>query len=70
MTSPFDSENGEYLVLVNAEGQHCLWPTIIDVPPGWSVRHGPGTRADCLDFIETHWTDMRPASLVAAIEDD
>jgi MbtH protein len=70
LTNPFEDEDGEYLVLVNDENQHSLWPTSIGVPAGWRVTYGPAARPDCLDYIETHWTDMRPASLVAAINAD
>jgi MbtH protein len=29
---------------------------------------GPlGTKAECLAFVEEHWTDMRPASLQQAM---
>ncbi|WP_327733441.1 MbtH family protein [Streptomyces nojiriensis] len=69
MSSPFDREDGEFLVLVNAERQYSLWPNDIDVPASWTIQHGPSNRTDCMDFIETHWADMRPASLVAAMED-
>ncbi|MFF7597637.1 MbtH family protein [Streptomyces mirabilis] len=27
-------------------------------------------RPSCLDFIEAQWTDMRPKSLIAAMESD
>jgi len=64
LTNPFEDENGTYLVLVNEEGQYSLWPHYIDVPTGWSVAHGPGTRKDCLDYVNREWTDMRPKSLV------
>ncbi|MEU6716641.1 MbtH family protein [Nonomuraea sp. NPDC046802] len=63
-TNPFEDENGSYLVLVNDDGQHSLWPAGIDVPSGWRVALQASSRASCLDYIETHWTDMRPASLV------
>jgi uncharacterized protein YbdZ (MbtH family) len=32
------------------------------------VVHGPATRAECLEHIEKNWTDMRPRSLVRAME--
>jgi MbtH protein len=67
MANPFDDENSAYLVLVNDESQHSLWPARLDVPAGWSVAHGPAGRADCLGYIEANWTDMRPASLAAAM---
>ncbi|HWO63422.1 MAG TPA: MbtH family protein [Umezawaea sp.] len=66
-TNPFENEDGVYLVLVNAENQHSLWPESIAVPAGWTTAHGPDSRANCLDHIEANWTDLRPASLIAAI---
>lgn len=67
MTNPFDNENGRFKVLVNAEGQHSLWPSFAEVPVGWEVRVEDASRAECLVYVEEHWTDMRPASLVAAM---
>ncbi len=66
-TNPFEDADGVYLVLVNAENQHSLWPENIPVPAGWATVFGPDGRAACLAYIEEHWTDLRPASLVAAI---
>ncbi|MCK9926203.1 MbtH family protein [Frankia sp. Mgl5] len=68
MTNPFEDPDGTYTVLVNAEGQYSLWPDFVDVPGGWTVEHGPDARQSCLDYIETHWTDMRPKSLIEAME--
>ncbi|WNV84094.1 MbtH family protein [Umezawaea sp. Da 62-37] len=65
--NPFDQEDGVYLVLVNAERQHSLWPAAIEIPSGWTTAHGKDTRQACLDYVEAHWTDLRPASLVAAM---
>jgi MbtH protein len=67
MTNPFEDNEGSYLVLVNEEGQHSLWPEFAEVPAGWTVAHGPAGRQDCLDHVEANWTDMRPASLVRAM---
>ncbi|MGV9340476.1 MbtH family protein [Streptomyces sp. NPDC003688] len=64
MTNPFENPDGIYSVLVNDEGQHSLWPDFADVPAGWRVAHGPAGRQECLDYVETHWTDMRPKSLI------
>lgn len=64
MINVFDDPDGEFVVVVNVENQHSLWPTALDVPGGWTVVHGPDTRQNCLDYIETNWTDMRPASLI------
>jgi uncharacterized protein YbdZ (MbtH family) len=65
-TNPFDDDNGSFYVLVNDEDQHSLWPTFADVPAGWQVVYGEGdgtSRAACLDYVEQHWTDLRPKSL-------
>jgi len=61
--NPFDDENGSFFVLVNDEEQHSLWPAFADVPAGWRVAHGEADRAACLEFIEQHWTDIRPRGL-------
>lgn len=69
MANPFDDENGTFHVLVNAERQHCLWPAFAVVPEGWEIALSDSDRQSCLDHIETHWTDMRPASLVTATQE-
>ncbi len=69
MANPFEDADGTYLVLVNEENQHSLWPAFAEVPGGWTVACGPTGRQDCLDYVEANWTDMRPASLVRAMAD-
>jgi hypothetical protein len=39
MTNPFENPDGTYLVLINDEGQHSLWPAFIEVPADWSITH-------------------------------
>ncbi|BFU45160.1 MbtH family protein [Krasilnikovia sp. MM14-A1004] len=65
MSNPFDAADGSFLVLVNDEQQHSLWPAFAPVPDGWRQVAGPDSRQACLDFVETHWTDLRPLSLRA-----
>ncbi len=67
MTNPFDDPDGEYLVVTNNEGQHSLWPAFRDIPVGWTAVGPQGKRQICLDWIEANWTDMRPRSLVVAM---
>jgi MbtH protein len=67
VTNPFDDPNASYLVLVNDEGQHSLWPIFVDVPEGWNSVYGAAGREDCLAYIEKSWTDMRPKSLIEAM---
>jgi MbtH protein len=68
MTNPFEDPAGTYLVLVNAENQHSLWPEFADVPAGWTIAFGPDSRQACLDHVEANWTDMRPKSLADAMD--
>jgi MbtH protein len=68
VTNPFEDENGTYHVLINEEGQHSLWPSFVEVPNGWTIILKSDTRTTCLEFINKNWTDMRPRSLIAAME--
>ncbi|MGI5421490.1 MbtH family protein [Actinomadura luteofluorescens] len=67
MSNPFEDPDGTYLVLVNGEGQHSLWPSFAEVPAGWTVAKDEDTRRACLDFVNENWTDMRPKSLIEAM---
>jgi MbtH protein len=68
MVNPFEDPDAEYAVLINDEGQYSLWPSFADVPAGWSVVRQGTSREDCLNYINEHWTDMRPLSLQRAME--
>lgn len=70
MTNPFEDDDGDYLVLINDEGQYSLWPSFREVPAGWQMTGPRGKRQECLDWIDATWTDMRPNSLVRAMEAD
>lgn len=67
MANPFENQDGRYVVLINDEGQHSLWPTFVDVPAGWTVAHSESSREECLRYIEENWTDLRPKSLIKAM---
>lgn len=64
MKNTFDDQDGSFVVLRNQEGQYSLWPTLADVPPGWSIALTEHSREACLSYVSEVWTDMRPASLV------
>ncbi|MGQ4464645.1 MbtH family protein [Streptomyces violaceoruber] len=68
MTNPFEDANGTYLVLLNEEGQYSLWPSFVVVPTGWEVVVPETDRQTCLDYINENWTEMRPKSLIRAME--
>nr|AGS49261.1 MbtH protein [uncultured bacterium esnapd1.2] len=67
-TNPFEDPEGTYLVLVNDEGQHSLWPAFVEVPAGWTTVLPEGPRDAALEYIDNTWTDMRPKSLIAAMD--
>ncbi|MDT0610039.1 MbtH family protein [Streptomyces lancefieldiae] len=62
-SNPFDDADGQFLVLVNDEDQHSLWPAAVAVPDGWRTVLERTDRAVCQTYIESNWTDMRPRSL-------
>lgn len=66
VSNPFEDADARYHVLVNDEAQYSLWPVTIACPDGWTVVHDDDSRSACITYIEEHWTDMRPASLVRA----
>ncbi|MFD8377888.1 MbtH family protein [Streptomyces sp. NPDC059679] len=66
MTNPFDDETGTFLVLVNHEGQHSLWPAFAEVPAGWTAVLAETSREEALAYVERNWTDLRPKSLIDA----
>jgi MbtH protein len=68
MTNPFDDPDGSFFVLVNDEGQHSLWPAFAEVPAGWQPVLGPTDRQSCVDYVNENWTDMRPKSLIEAMD--
>lgn len=55
----------DYAVVRNHEGQYSVWCADRPAPDGWAAVGKTGTKAECLEFIDLHWTDMRPASLRA-----
>jgi MbtH protein len=67
MPNPFEDTNIQYLVLVNDEGQHSLWPSGTEVPDGWTQVHGPVARDACMAYVRENWTDMRPKSLAEQV---
>ena len=58
-----DTEDTEYKVVVNDEGQYSILPADRPNPVGWSDAAKSGTKSECLTYIKEVWTDMRPLSL-------
>jgi MbtH protein len=62
-----DQSSPTFHVVVNDEEQYSVWLADREPPLGWRTIGVSGTRHDCLDYIEKHWTDMRPLSLRRAM---
>jgi uncharacterized protein YbdZ (MbtH family) len=60
--NPF-GETGSLFVLVDDDEQYSLWLTLTDGPASWRVLHSEADRAECLDYIEQNWTDIRAESV-------
>jgi uncharacterized protein YbdZ (MbtH family) len=60
----------EVLCSLFAKTLGVLWPSFIEMPRGWRVAHPEDSRQACLDYVNQHWTDMRPRSLVEAMTAD
>jgi MbtH protein len=54
-----------YKVVVNHEEQYSIWPAGRADAPGWRDTGVTGDKAQCLEYIRSVWTDMRPLSLRA-----
>ena len=64
----FDDESLQYKVVMNEEEQYSIWWSDREIPLGWKNEGKIGTKQECLDHIETVWTDMRPLSLRKHLE--
>ncbi|TXS04459.1 MbtH family protein [Streptomyces sp. col6] len=52
-----------YLVAVNDEEQHALWPADTPLPAGWWPEGCSGTEDECMAHVDQVWPDIRPLSL-------
>jgi MbtH protein len=70
-TASFDvtSPQARFRVLVNDEEQYSLWPADLNVPGGWTDTGVRASKQECDRYLESVWTDQRPRSLRAALDD-
>jgi MbtH protein len=62
--SCLDREDEQFIVLINHEEQYSIWPQWKAIPGGWRAIEGvQGDKKTVLEYIDQHWTDMRPKSL-------
>ncbi|NJR55462.1 MAG: MbtH family NRPS accessory protein [Acaryochloris sp. CRU_2_0] len=60
-------DNTIYTVVINQEEQYSIWDAHRQLPLDWREVGKTGSKVDCLEYIKTVWTDMRPLSLKKAI---
>jgi MbtH protein len=63
-----EEDQRTYIVLINDEQQHSLWPKGRDIPGGWRAAGKEGSRSECSQYVDEVWTDMRPLSLRKQME--
>ena len=68
MAGEQEDDRRTYTVLVNDEEQYSLWLAELRVPAGWRTAGKTGTKQECLDYVRSVWTDMRPLSLRRATD--
>jgi MbtH protein len=61
-----EEDDRTFDVVINHEEQYSIWPTTRAAPPGWNNVGVTGSKAECLEYINKTWTDMRPLSLRSA----
>lgn len=68
MSGAGEAREETFRAVMNDEEQYSVWPAGRDIPAGWREAGKTGTREECLSWIETVWTDMRPLSLRRAMD--
>jgi MbtH protein len=58
-----------YDVVMNHEEQYSIWPKENKIPAGWRAVGKEGLKAECLEYIDQVWVDMRPLSLRKKMEE-
>ncbi len=69
MTREGDQETKRYVVVVNDEEQHSIWPEELEIPLGWTAAGHSGDKASCLEFVRRAWPDIRPLSVRRRLEE-
>ncbi len=63
-----DPAGEAYTAVVNDEEQYSIWPAGRTIPAGWREAGKSGSKDECLAWIATVWTDMRPLSVRRSME--
>lgn len=67
MASEIENQT-RYRVVLNHEEQYSIWPAELPNALGWKDAGKSGTKEECLAYIKSVWTDMRPLSLRKQME--
>ena len=62
-----EEDTRTYTVLVNGEEQYSLWLAELAIPGGWRSTGKVGSKQECLEYVRSVWTDLRPLSLRKAL---
>jgi amino acid adenylation domain-containing protein/thioester reductase-like protein len=62
-SQPEETVTDAFVVAVNDQDQHALWPAGLDVPSGWRRSSDAMARSECLAAIARAWPDIAPAGL-------
>lgn len=68
MPSDEKEDTTVYTVVINHEEQYSIWPKHKMIPAGWKAVGKEGLKAECLQYVDEVWTDMRPLSLRKRME--
>jgi len=68
MSTDQTEDQTQYKVVLNHEEQYSIWPADRENALGWADAGKIGPKAECLEYIKSVWTDMRPLSLRRAME--
>jgi MbtH protein len=63
-----EEDKKTYVVVMNYEEQYSIWVKGKQIPKGWRAVGKEGLKADCLEYIDQVWVDMRPLSLRQKME--
>lgn len=55
--------SSQWAVLINSNEQYGLFPSDLIPPAGWRPAGYEGTEAECMEYVDEHWADMRPRSV-------
>lgn len=59
-----DQDDRKYTVVINTENRYSLWLDYKEIPWGWKAIDFTGNKQECLDYIASIWTDMRPLNTI------